>query len=288
MPHKLQPNPIPRNSPETPENEPKRRKSEIPEKTRKSPKWGTNFWRPQLFQVVSDLSENSPVDASRRAASIGEGISTGGRESGEKRPNFDPTCSSASLRPKFSPLFWRENPYWGCDEWVGRHTILRKHSTFQSQMQHRRRRRLKNAGHLDFENELRKNPGRESLHPEVRATACPSPSFKMSHFKSRSPKMGSRNFLDGLTPAFGTTKSWSHGRRRHSPLRFQLKKADPHFWDRAARSQNRGSAHISTTKTGGQGGLWTLGRQVQNSGSSIAIHLGASSGPKTGVSHFQL
>ena len=146
---------------------------------------------------------------------------------------------------------------------------------------------LKNAGHLDFENELRKNPGRESLQPGVRATACPSPSFKMSHFKSRSPKMGSRNFLDGLTPAFGTTKSWSHGRRRHSPLRFQLKKADPHFWDRAARSQNRGSAHISTTKTGGQGGLWTLGRQVQNSGSSIAIHLGASSGPKTGVSHFQ-
>ena len=154
-------------------------------------------------------------------------------------------------------------------------------------MQLRRRRRLTNCGpprcrkRILEEAGVRKSAARGARH------RMPNP-WKMSHFKSRSPKMGLRNFLNGLTPTFGTTKSRSHGRRRHSPLRFQLKKADPHFWDRAARSQNRVSWHIGTTKTGGHGGLWALGRQVQNPGSAIAIHLEASSGPKTGVSHFQL
>ena len=198
--------------------------NEIPEKKRKFPKWGTNFWRPQLFQVVSDLSENSPVDASRRAASIGEGISTGGRESGEKRPNFDPTCSSASLRPKFSPLFWRENPYWGCDEWVGRHTILRKHSTFQSQMQHRRRPRLKKCGPPRFRKRIAEEPGARKSATRGARHRMPKPLFQDVAFQVAVPKNGVTPFLGWLDPRFWDHQKLEPWSQAPFPVAFSIEK----------------------------------------------------------------
>ena len=194
MPHKPQPNPTSRNSPQIPEREPKWRKTKFSKKIENSrngapTSGGHNFFR--LCPICLKIHQSTHLDELRRLA----------KESAPGDANLARN-GRISIRPA-PPLRSGRNfrSFFGAKISAGAATSrsAATRSCANTPPSNRRcniaaGRGLKNAGHLDFENELRKNPGRESLHPEVRATACPSPSFKMSLFKWRSPKMGSRLF----------------------------------------------------------------------------------------------